>query len=38
MEVILVLFDRNAFSVSKNLKLDIQSYIDDRYSEEHYPT
>lgn len=38
MEVILVLFDKNAFSVSKKLKLDIQSYIDDRYSEEHYPS
>lgn len=38
MEVILVLFDKSAFSVSKKLKLDIQSYIDDRYSEEHYPS
>ncbi|MGN1422127.1 MAG: macro domain-containing protein [Oscillospiraceae bacterium] len=37
MEVILVLFDKSAFRISKELRLNIQSYIDDKYSEEHYP-
>lgn len=38
MYVTLVLFDKEAFGLSKELELDIQSYIDDKYSEEHYPT
>lgn len=37
MEVILVLFDKNSISVSKELKLDIQNYISERYSEELSP-
>lgn len=38
MDVYLVLFDKSAVNVSQKLKLDIQSYIDDKYSEEHYPS
>lgn len=38
MYVTLVLFDREAFRLSKEFQQDIQSYIDDKYSEEHYPT
>lgn len=38
MEVVLALFDKGAFNVSKQLKLDVQTYIDDRYSEGQYPT
>ena len=38
MNVFLVLFDKSAVNVSQKLKFDIQSYIDDKYSEEHYPS
>lgn len=38
MYVTLVLFDKEAFKISRELRLDIQSYISDKYSEEHYPT
>lgn len=36
MDVYLVLFDRLSFLVSKDLKQDVQSYIDEHYVEEHY--
>lgn len=38
MDVYLVLFDKSAVNVSQKLKLEVQSYIDDKYSEEHYPS
>lgn len=36
MDVYLVLFDRLSFLVSKDLKQDVQSYIDEHYVQEHY--
>lgn len=37
MYVTLVLFGREAFRFSQEMKLDIESYIDDKYAEDHYP-
>ena len=36
MEIILVVFDKKSYSLSKELMDDIQSFIDERYVEENY--
>ena len=36
MEVYLVIFDRNSYEVSEKLLKDVESYIDEKYVEEHY--
>ena len=38
IEVMLVLFDRASVNIGGKLFSEIQSYIDDRYSEEQYPS
>ena len=38
LEVTLVLFDRAAVNIGEKLFNEIQSYIDDRYSNEQYPS
>ena len=37
MSVFLVVFNRDAYLISKKLYTDIRSYIDDAYAEEHHP-
>ena len=37
MDIIMVVFDKNAVSVSEKLISDVKKYIDDNYAEEHSP-